>query len=444
MQQMSTTIFARASGRGKSGVSVFRISGPAASGALQKLLPGKPPPARRATLRSLHHPVRKSVIDDAIVIFFPAPNSFTGEDVAELHVHGSQAVEQALLIALEKMPGLRLAEPGEFARRAFENGRLDLAQIEGLADLIEAETEAQHRLALRTMQGEASQMVLDWRDQLLRCLARVEAAVDFSDEGEDTAGYKTAMGDTLAEIGAAIQKELQGSKASGYLRNGIEIAVIGPPNVGKSLLVNCIAGSELAISTAIAGTTRDVLEARLDIEGLPVTMLDTAGIRDPLDEIEAESIRRAKSRAELADLRVHVTASDVEAPSPRRSSLWRNGDIVVVNKSDILAGPQENDALLVSALTGSGVKDLVTQIGKKFAWVEGQASPAAAVLRRQSALSACAEELALADAGLAGEMSPEILAEHLRRALREIGKFVGSVDVEDVLDVIFAEFCLGK
>ena len=445
MRATSATIFARASGEGKSGVAVFRISGPDAQAVVPVILGGSPLVPRRAARRTVFDPGSGTPIDDAIVLFFPAPGSFTGEDVIEIQVHGSRAVERSLLTVLAGMPGLRIAEPGEFARRAFENGRLDLAQVEGLADLIEAETEAQRRLALRTMRGEASETMLVWRDRLLRCLALVEAAVDFPEEDDDTGGYGNTVGREIVQLSEAIRGELAGGGAAEQLRNGIEVAVVGPPNVGKSLLVNRLAKRDISISTSVPGTTRDIIEARLDIGGLPVTVLDTAGLREPRDEVEEEGVRRATCRAGHADLRLHVTAPDVTAPSARFGPLWREDDIEVANKCDLgVEGPDRGDISRVSAHTGEGISDLVERIGARFARVEAMASPAAAAARRRGVLEACVEELKRGSAGLDAAAPPEVIAEHLRCALRELGRFAGHVDVEDVLDIIFAEFCLGK
>lgn len=444
MHDSTATIFARASGKGRAGVAVFRISGAAAHATLARLVGGEPPPPRHAARHTLRDPATGEAVDDALVLYFRGPHSYTGEDVVELHVHGSPAVERRLLAVLAAQPELRVAEPGEFTRRAFENGRLDLAQAEGLADLINAETESQRRLAQRALSGAVTETSRTWRERILQCLARVEAAVDFPEELTESNSFTEFVVPELTAVAELIATELRGSGAAERLRTGLEVAIIGPPNVGKSQLVNCLAGRELAISTAEPGTTRDIIEAHLEIAGLPVTVLDTAGLRDVEGTIEAAGIERAARRAELADLRVHLAAPDVPGSAKPAAELWREGDILAANKSD-LGDPQPiTNAMPISALTGAGVPELVAEIGHRLGWIEGAASPAAAVARRRQALERCAAELHHALTTIRESGPPEIIAEHLRQALHEIERFAGRVDVEDVLDIVFAEFCLGK
>lgn len=443
MPSPASTIFARASGQGKSGIAVYRISGPSAVAAVTPLLgDGRPLQPRSASLRSLVHPSRREIIDEAILLFFPASASFTGEDVVEIQAHGSPAVERQLLEILAEIPDCRLAEPGEFTRRAFENGRLDLNQVEGLADLIQAETETQHRLAMRSLRGEASDLVLGWRTEIVRCLALVEAAVDFADEDEDTSGYGDAIRHPLAKLAAAIGRELESSTASERLRSGIEIAVIGPVNSGKSLFINTLVGRELALSTPVAGTTRDIIEAHLDIGGLPVTILDTAGLRETADAVEAAGVERAGHRASHADLRIHLFSVDAPAPDPL--SYWKDGDILACNKSDLPGFAPVEGTLSISALTGAGIPALVMQLQERLAWIGDTASPVAATIRRRTEVRACAAELDAALLALDENESAEIVAERLRQSLLAIERHVGRVDVEELLDIVFSEFCLGK
>lgn len=435
------TIFARASGQGKSGVAVYRVSGPDALEGLRLLTASSFPPPRQVARRDLRDPSSGDLIDQAMVAVFPAPHSFTGEDVVEMYTHGSLGVERRLVATLSNMPGHRLAEAGEFTRRAFEKGRLDLNQVEGLADLIEAESDAQRRLALRSLAGEATDAAVAWRGEILTALALVEAAVDFADEGEDTGSYKTGTVGPLGRVAEAIRREVAGSGATERLRGGLEVAIVGPANSGKSLLINRLAGRDMALSTPMPGTTRDIIEAHLEIGGLPVTALDTAGLRDTSDPVEGAGLERAQWRARHADLRVHVTAPDVETGD---AMPWSEGDIAVHNKSDLGSYRPKDGAIAMSAKTGEGLDALVAAIGERLAWVGESASPVVASERRRTALGICAEEMDSALALLNEDGAAEIVAEHLRRALRELERYAGRVDAEDVLDVIFARFCLGK
>jgi len=436
------TIFARASGAGRAGVAVFRVSGTDAMKALD-LVGGGSPAAKSAVRRTVQDPVTGNRIDDALVMRFQGPHSFTGEDVVEIQTHGSLAVERAMFRMLGDIPGFRMAEPGEFTRRAWENGKMDLLQVEGIADIVDAETEAQLRLAMRSFAGEASEAVQSWRSQLTLALALLDAAIDFPEEGDDTGSYATEIASKIKSVREQLLREIEGSEAAECIRNGIEVAVIGPPNVGKSSLFNRIAGRDAAISSPSPGTTRDIVEVRLSVRQLPVTLLDTAGLGDPSNDVEAEGMRRANHRAELANLRLHVVAPDVEFVDPRDGPLWSRGDIGVANKCDFGRTPVSREAISVSASTNEGVAELVEQIGNRFAWLEDMASPAAALARRRNVLRDCCEALDEASFDLDRE-APEVIAEHIRVALDALGALAGRVDVEEVLDVIFREFCIGK
>jgi len=424
------TIFALASARGRAGVSVVRISGPASWETLQGLGASVPEP-RRAALRRLSH--RGDVLDEALVIAFAGGASFTGEQAAELHLHGSVAVVSAVLRALTDL-GLRPAEPGEFTRRALENGRLDLTQVEGLADLIDAETEAQRRQALRVMRGAIRERADRWRRDLIRAAALVEATIDFADEDVpvNVTPEVTAL---VVGVRDSLAAELAGYGASERIRDGFEVAIVGRPNAGKSTLLNALAGREAAITSERAGTTRDVIEVRMDIAGLPVTLLDTAGVREAEDEIEAIGVARARERAEGADLRVFlVEGSDAPVMAPR------GDDLVVRAKADVGA---KGDGLAVSGVTGEGLSELTAEIGRRL---QQRTGGGALILRERhrSAVGRAQAALSAALDGLAAGGGSELVAEDLRSAIRSLESLVGRVDVEHLLDDIFASFCIGK
>ena len=424
------TIFALATAPGRAGVAVVRVSGPAAWEACGRLA-GRVPAPRLATLCRLRE--AGEIIDQGLVLTFDAGHSFTGERVTEFQVHGSIAVVRRLLAALARIPGLRAAEAGEFTRRALENERLDLARVEGLSDLIAAETEAQRRQAMRLFAGDLGQRVEAWRGQLLRATALVEAGIDFADEGipeEIWPEVESLVEEIIAEFSA----EIAGVGAAERLRDGFEVAIVGPPNVGKSTLLNRLAGREAAITSEIAGTTRDVIEVRMEIAGLPVTLLDTAGLRETDDVIEAIGVARALARAEAADLRLFMGTDDLGlAPGA--------GDITIQPKSDLVSG---GVGLRVSGRTGEGVDALLDAIGAEL----GQrlnGSRSATRLRHASALSRSVEALVMARELLyAREDVAELTAEQLRRATRSVDSLVGRIGVEDVLGEIFASFCIGK
>ena len=457
------TIYALASAAGRAGIAVIRISGPQAGDALAALMGPEANRAsltpRRAMRARIGDPATGEPIDDGLVIWFPAPASFTGEDVAELHLHGGPAVIGGVLAALGGMTGLRMAEAGEFTRRAFENDKMDLTAAEGLADLIEAETSAQRKQALRQLEGELGLLYEDWRRRLLQALAHGEAGMDFSDE-DLPQGIEAQAREEIADLEHAITAHLKDHRRGERLRDGILIAIIGPPNAGKSSLLNQLAQRDAAIVSATAGTTRDVIEVHLDLGGYPVTVADTAGLRDMDndgdggDEVEAEGIRRARGKAKDADLRLAVFDGDVwPETDPPTVDLVDADTLVVVNKSD-LKKPKPPlkvggiKALAVSALTGDGIDALLAAVTERVAGMMGvPASPASPVLtraRHREALEDCRGALGRFLAATGDTTKPELAAEDLRLAVRALGRITGRVDVDDVLDVIFRDFCIGK
>lgn len=425
------TIYALATARGRSGLAVVRISGPDAFAAGLALC-GSLPSARVAGLRRLTW--GGELLDEALVVSFAEGASFTGEAVVELHCHGGPAVVGAVLRALADQPGLRLAEPGEFTRRALENGVLDLAQVEGLADLIDAETEAQRRQAVRVLSGSVGQKVDGWRRDLIRAGALLEATIDFADEDVpvDVSPEVLALIDGLM---ADLEREAAGVTAAERIRDGFEVAIVGAPNAGKSTLLNQLAGREAAITSEIAGTTRDVIEVRMEIAGLPVTFLDTAGLRDTEDRLERAGIERALARAEAADLRLFLSDG---SPLPLEPV---GGDLVVFGKSDTRSGI---DGLSVSGKTGAGVPELMARIGEILGDRVGSAGT---LVRERHRLAVTTAIAALAESRaevVRPDSRVELAAEHLRQAVRALDALVGRVDVDDLLGEIFASFCIGK
>jgi tRNA modification GTPase len=425
------TIYALATARGRSGLAVVRISGPAAFAAGLALC-GSLPSVRVAGLRRLTW--GGELLDEALVVSFAEGASFTGEAVVELHCHGGPAVVGAVLRALADQPGLRLAEAGEFTRRALENGVLDLAQVEGLADLIDAETEAQRRQAVRVLSGSVGQKVDGWRRDLIRAGALLEATIDFADEDVpvDVSPEVLALIDGLmADLG----REAAGVSAAERIRDGFEVAIVGAPNAGKSTLLNQLAGREAAITSEIAGTTRDVIEVRMEIAGLPVTFLDTAGLRDTEDRLERAGIERALARAEAADLRLFLTDG---SPLPLEPV---GDDMVVLGKADTKSGWS---GLAVSGKTGQGVPELITRIGDVLGQRVGSAG---ALVRERHRVAVTTAIAALAESRaevVRDDSRVELAAEHLRQAVRALDALVGRVDVDDLLGEIFASFCIGK
>lgn len=424
------TIHALASARGRAGVAVIRISGPQARD-VAGALAGDLPEPRRAAVRRLRH--GGEVLDEALVLCFAAGASFTGEDVVELQIHGSVAVASAILRALTEA-GSRTAEPGEFTRRALENGRLDLTQVEGLADLIDAETEIQRRQALRVLEGAVGRRAEGWRRDLVRAAALIEATIDFSDE-DVPVDVVPEVRSLLEGVAAALSGEIAGYDVAERIRDGFEVAIVGRPNAGKSTLLNALAGREAAITSSQAGTTRDVIEVRMDLRGLPVTLLDTAGLRDAADEVEGIGVQRGLARARAADLRVFLLDGDeipMIVPAPQ--------DLLVWGKADLR---RPAGGLAVSGLSGEGLSELVEEIGRRL---EGRVSGAALITRarHREAVERGARHLADALAGMSTGLGVELVAADLRSAVRALESLVGRVDVEHLLDDIFASFCIGK
>ena len=420
------TIFALASARGKAGVAVVRISGPRAFDALGYFCK----PVKQRAVRKLI--IDGALLDEALVLTFEGPNSFTGENIVELHLHGSPAIVNAVLTALSNIKELRVAEPGEFTRRALENERLDIARVEGLADLIEAETEAQRRQAISIFAGALGHKAETWRARLIRAAALIEATIDFADE-EVPVDVTPEVSALLQDVSAELQVEAEGYNAAERIRDGFEVAIVGPPNAGKSTLLNALAGRRAALTSEIAGTTRDVIEVRMDLSGLPVTFLDTAGIRETDDEVEGLGIALAKDRAERADLRL-ILVPGRDAHSAIEA---KHDDIVVVPKSDLGEGD-------ISAVSGEGLDDLVTRITDIL---QERAAYAGVAIRNRHrvAIERAVSALEFAQDRLRSDPeTSELAAEDLRTAIRALDSLVGRVDVENLLDEIFASFCIGK
>ena len=456
MTVVGSTIFALSSGRPPCAIAVIRISGPGARRALQRLA-GRIPEPRVATFVRVRDPDGAGVIDEGLALWFPGPKSETGEDVAELQVHGGRAVVAAVLNALGRLEGFRHAEAGEFTRRAFENGRLDLTAIEGLADLVAAETEAQRRQALRQMQGEFARRIATWREQLIAVRALLEAGIDFSDEGDVPAGLAAEAVDRLRPVVRELGEAERGRGER--LRDGLQVVIAGAPNVGKSTLLNRLAQREVAIVSQVAGTTRDVIEVHLDLAGYPVTLRDTAGIRFAADPVEQEGVRRAEQWVAASDLVLWVVdaaQSERDAMDDDVTNLPAGGAPawIVANKADLLENYRSESyfissvkrTFLISASEGQGIDELVTAIGT---FAKEQLEVEAGLVTRERhrqmlamASAALSEGLRLAKLGADGR--EELIAEQVRLATRALERLLGTVDVEDVLDLIFREFCIGK
>jgi tRNA modification GTPase len=425
------TIFALATAPGKAGVAVIRISGPEAF-AVGRALAGSVPAPSEARLRRLSDG-QGAHLDDALVLTFQAPHSFTGEDVVEFQVHGSPATIKAVLAAISGTRLARIAEPGEFTRRALENDRMDLAQVEGLADLIDAETEAQRVQALRVLSGSLGHLVEGWRENLLRAAALLEVTIDFADE-EVPVDVTPEVVSLLSPVMEDLSREIAGVDVAERIRDGFEVAILGAPNAGKSTLLNALAGREAAITSDIAGTTRDVIEVRMDLRGLPVTVLDTAGLRDAGDEIERIGIDRARSRAEAADLRVFLKSSPDEQPN---IGLMPD-DIVLLGKADLY------EAEGISGTTGQGVSALIDRITETLSNRAARQVTATHARHAEAMRAALGALEAGMDEVKAGPDRTELAAEHLRSAIRRLDSLIGRIDVEMVLGEIFSRFCLGK
>ncbi|WP_417718758.1 tRNA uridine-5-carboxymethylaminomethyl(34) synthesis GTPase MnmE [Salipiger sp.] len=425
------TIYALASAPGKSGVAVIRVSGPSAPDAA-KALAGSVPEARKAALRILRD-TDGAMLDQALVLVFEEGASFTGERVVEFHTHGSIAIQRAVLRALSQLPGFRLAEPGEFTRRALENQKLDLTQVEALSDLIEAQTESQRVQAMQVLVGRLGERVEEWRRRLITAASLLEATIDFADE-DLPIDVTEDVRDHLESVLKDLRAELKGSVAAERIRLGFEVAIVGAPNIGKSSLLNELAGRDAAITSEIAGTTRDVIEVHMEIAGLPVTLLDTAGLRETDDPVEKIGIQRARQRAESADLRVFLVGPD-EAPMMES----KPGDLVRISKAD-LTGASTG----ISVKTGQGIGALVEEIGDVLS---SRSRDAGMITRERHRIAfregteALETAISRLDLGPAGY---DITAEEVRFSIRRLEALIGRVDVESLLDEIFSTFCLGK
>ena len=431
-----STIFALATPPGKSGVAVVRVSGPEALTTLQQLTGKQDWQPNHLVYSVIRHP--SSVIDHAMAVYFKAPASFTGDDVAEFHLHGSLAVIQSLLAALGDISGLRPAERGEFTRRALLNGKMDLTQAEAVADLIEAETEAQTTQALRQLQGSMSEAYGALRHAILVALAHLEAYIDFPDE-EIPASVWENLGGEVGAVQSRIQAILAQGRRGERIRDGINIVILGAPNAGKSSLLNRLAGREVAIVSHRAGTTRDMIEVHLNLRGYPVIVVDTAGLRESDDDIESEGIRRARARAESADIMLLLLDATDEGANEATRSLMNEKSLVVINKCD-LAAQSPRGVLAISAATGEGVDRLITQLEERvIALMTGEG---ALVTRQRHRL--CLEAAQARLSAFFDDLPLELKCEELRLAASAIGQITGKIHVDDVLDLIFREFCIGK
>lgn len=450
---LSETIFALSSGKGRAGVSVIRLSGPETGAAILKLIRKEKLPVPREThLCWFRDPNTGIRLDQGLLIYFAAPNSFTGEDVAEFHIHGGRAVVSGFLDALSNIEGLRSAAPGEFTRRAFDNGKMDLTAAEGMADLINSETEAQRRQALRLMDGRLGDLYEEWRKEIITAQAYLELDIDFSDEEipEDIIiKVQPIIKSLLDKITRHLGEGIKGER----IRDGLQVVIMGAPNIGKSTLLNFLSKRDVAIVSHIAGTTRDLLEVHLDIAGFPVTVVDTAGIRESEDVIEVEGIRRAEHRAKDADIKILMVDAEnwPEIPERLKRHMGRNA-IILLNKRDLLSGADqineesEHECLGVFAIsarleTGMGAF-LTCLTDTAESYMELTDGPNLTRARHREALADCVKHLnrfcKFPDKELA------LMAEDLRMAARSLGSITGRVDVEDMLDVIFSEFCIGK
>ncbi|MBR1131233.1 tRNA uridine-5-carboxymethylaminomethyl(34) synthesis GTPase MnmE [Bradyrhizobium iriomotense] len=452
MHPRDQTIFALSSGRAPSAIAVVRVSGSQASLVLTTLA-GRLPAPRQAGRRLLRDGAGQP-IDDAVVLWFPGPASATGEDIAEFHVHGGRAVLAALLASISDIPNTRAAEPGEFTRRAFENGKLDLTEAEGLDDLIHADTDRQRRQALRQLQGLLGDRARDWRERIIEASALIEAGIDFSDEGDVPAELRAPAVKAIKALHDEIAKVLAAQGHSERLRDGLVVAIAGEPNVGKSTLMNQLARREVAIVSPHAGTTRDVIEVQLDLDGYPVTVIDTAGIRETDDPVEQEGVRRARARAEDADLVLWLVEGGRAVDSDARPSLRMPGDRsdllggvvwIVRNKIDLggAGGAEPAGEFGISASRGDGIPELVEALVKFAANFFGTTEGALVTRARQRDLLRQASDSLRRSLELVEE-GEELAAEELRAAAYALGRLLGRVDVEDVLGAIFQKFCIGK
>ncbi len=452
MPTQPNTIFALSTPPGKSALAVIRISGPQTDAVLAKMAGGCPQP-RRAALRRIRHPDTGEVLDEALVLWFPAPRSETGEDLAEFQVHGGRAIIAAIAQALLVIDGVRLAEPGEFARRGFANGKLDLTALEGLADLIDAETEGQRRQALRQSSGALGRLYDGWRKDIIEAMALMEACIDFSDEADVAAtAYENARQVIEGRVLAPLRAHLDDGRRGEILRQGYKVVIAGPPNAGKSSLLNALSRRDVAIVSPEAGTTRDVIEVALDLAGLPVIVSDTAGIREAEGHVEREGIRRTFARAAEANLVLWLMDAEL---GPERVPGLPDGlkelpVIRVLNKIDTLPGDGSDAArevgadIAISARTGTGIAELVDIISERVR-AEAPAATDEPVITQARHRTHLHEALMALESYLDGSPSAlELRAEELRQAAQAIGRITGRIDAEDVLDRIFTRFCIGK
>jgi len=449
---LQDTIYALSSGTGRAGVAVIRVSGNR-SKYLMDIMCGHTLSPRKAHLKAIKHPMSGDILDQALVLWFPAPASFTGEDVVELHIHGGRAVIAAVMEAIGSIEGLRLAEAGEFTRRAFYSGKLDLTGIEAIADLVDAQTEAQRKQALAQMQGGLSELLNGWRKQLISILAYVEAGIDFSDEEDVDEKINDQMVANVTSLKGEMIRFLDDGRRGECLREGLQVVIAGPPNAGKSSLLNAMARRDVAIVSEQAGTTRDVIDVQLDLHGLPVIVSDTAGLRQVGDKVEEEGVRRARGKINKADVILWTTDGTLDEEQPDFTIDSGQFLIRVRNKCDLDSGVSSSiweppdtaiaDVVNISARTGMGLDVLFKNIEKTA--LDFQSCIEGAVItraRHRQALTRAVEALAVI---LERPDQPvELLAENLRICARELGRITGSVDVEDLLDVIFRDFCIGK
>lgn len=476
------TIYALSSGHGRCGVAVVRVSGPASSTALQNMagLTDSLPPPRTALLRQIINPYSKELLDRGLILWFPGPHSFTGEDSAEFHIHGGPAVVTAVLQALGSFPGLRPAEAGEFTRRAFHAGKLGLTEVEGLGDLIHAETEAQRRQALRQMSGELGQLYQDWSHGLKRCLAHVEAFIDFSEDELIEDGVLNQVDSSLWELQAEIDRHLKDERRGERLRSGVQVVIAGATNAGKSSLLNTLCQRPAAIVSPIAGTTRDVVESSLDIGGFPVVLSDTAGLRDSPDSVEREGVRRARERVEQADLTLVVVdftqlpSDALLAPaflhsylrsvlpkqefSESRTRASQERCLLVLNKTDLVPVEQRErterelrqtarlpPVCFISCHNNSGLEDFLTLLHSHVKTLCGDplsGAPSLTQARHRAHLQLCVQ--ALGQYHQYRDVDLALAAEGVRLALTSLGRITGRVGAEEILDIIFRDFCIGK
>lgn len=441
MHPRDQTIYALSSGRPPTAIAIVRVSGPQAGTALERLAKKLPTP--RMATHVLLTDDKLGPIDDAVVLWFPSPASATGEDTAEFHIHGGRAVLAALFDALASIPGLRPAEPGEFTRRAFENGKLDLTEAEGLDDLIHADTDRQRKAALRQLKGLLGDKARNWRQQIIEALALVEVGIDFSDEGDVSAELMApamAKADTLRR---EIEQVLAAQGRSERLRDGLVVAIAGQPNVGKSTLMNQLACRDVAIVSPHAGTTRDVIEVQLDLDGYPVTVIDTAGLRETIDPVEEEGVRRARARAGEADLVLWL----VDSAEAARPEVWLTDNQapvwIVRTKTDVTAAGSDDAALWISAERGDGMSALTSALIDFASQYFGQSEAGFITRDRQRDLLRRTAEL-LQHVAISAQHGDELVADDLRAAAYQLGRLLGRVDVEDILDSIFRDFCIGK